>query len=136
MTKPIPTIQKYMTTCPHTIGDEQTMNKAHQIMREYRLRHLPVMNGGNLVGLLSDRDLNLVETLRDVDPAKVPVSDAMSPDPYTVSPDASLDDVVSTMAAKKYGSAVVMQNHKVVGIFTTVDACHAFAELLHTRLRS
>ena len=64
------------------------------------------------------------------------VSEAMSPDPYTVSPDTLLDDVVATMAAKKYGSAVVMQNHKVVGIFTTVDACRAFAELLHTRLRS
>jgi acetoin utilization protein AcuB len=38
------------------------------------------------------------------------------------------------MGAKKYGSAVVMQNDKVVGIFTTVDLCRAFAELLHSRL--
>ena len=41
---------------------------------------------------------------------------------------------VSTMAAKKYGSAVIRDNGKVVGIFTTVDACSAFAELLTTRL--
>jgi acetoin utilization protein AcuB len=38
------------------------------------------------------------------------------------------------MAANKYGSAVIMQNHKVVGIFTTVDACEALAQLLRTRL--
>ncbi len=42
--------------------------------------------------------------------------------------------VVREMAQHKYGSAVIMQNHKVVGIFTTVDVCKAFAELLHTRL--
>jgi acetoin utilization protein AcuB len=38
------------------------------------------------------------------------------------------------MGQKKYGSAVVMQNNKVVGIFTTVDLCRTFAELLETRL--
>lgn len=134
MSKPIPTIQKYMTTSPHMIGDDQPMSKAHQIMREFRLRHLPVMHGGKLVGLLSDRDLNLVETLRDVDPKLVPVADAMSPDVYVVAPETSIDEVVTAMAQHKYGCAVVAQNHKVVGIFTTVDVCTAFAELLHTRL--
>lgn len=134
MSKPIPTIQKYMTTSPHTIGDDQPMAKAHQLMREFRLRHVPVMHGGKLVGLLSDRDLNLVETLRDVDPKLVPVADAMSPDVYVVAPETSIDEVVTTMAQHKYGCAVVAQNHKVVGIFTTVDVCTAFAELLHTRL--
>jgi len=38
------------------------------------------------------------------------------------------------MAAKKYGSAVVTQNNRVVGILTHVDVCTAFAELLNTRL--
>lgn len=134
MTKPIPTIQKYMTTQPHSIGQEQTMATAHRMMREHRFRHLPVLTAGKLVGLLSDRDLNLVETLREVDPEKVLVEDAMTSDPYTVSPDTPLDEVVSNMAEHKYGCAVVMQNAKLVGIFTTVDACRAFAELLHGRL--
>ena len=134
MSKPIPTIQKFMTTQPHSIGREQTMAQAHRMMREHRFRHLPVLTGGRLVGLLSDRDLNLIETLRDVDPTKVLVEDAMTSDPYTVSPDAPLDEVVATMAEHKYGCAVVMQNNKLVGIFTTVDACRAFAELLHGRL--
>jgi CBS domain-containing protein len=58
----------------------------------------------------------------------------MTPDPYIVAPGTSLDEVVSTMAAKKYGSAVVSDHGHVVGIFTTVDACSAFAELLTTRL--
>lgn len=134
MSKSIPTVQKYMTTSPHTIGDDQPMTIAHRMMREHRVRHLPVLRGSKIVGLVSDRDLNTVETLIDVDPRKVLVSEAMSQDPYVVSPDAALDEVVATMAEKKYGSAVITQHDKVVGIFTTVDACRAFADLLQTRL--
>lgn len=134
MTKAIPTIQKYMTTTPHSIGAEQTLAHAHEVLREHKIRHLPVLRGGALVGMITQRDLALVETLKDVDPRKVLVEDAMSTSLYTVSPDAPLDEVVVEMAEKKYGSAVVVQNHKVVGIFTTVDVCTAFAELLHSRL--
>lgn len=134
MSKPIPTVQKFMTTQPHSIGREQTMAMAHKMMREHRFRHLPVLDGGKLVGLLSDRDLHLIETLRDVDPSKVTVEDAMSTTPYSVAPDTPIDEVVTTMAEKKYGCAVIMQNGKLVGILTTVDVCTAFAELLHSRL--
>ncbi|MGC4086843.1 MAG: CBS domain-containing protein [Polyangiaceae bacterium] len=134
MSKPIPTIQKYMTSSPHTIGREQPMSVAHRLMREHKIRHLPVLHEGKVVGLLSDRDLNLIETLKDVDPRQVEVGEAMSQAPYVVSPDAQLDEVMLTMAENKYGSAIVAHNDKVVGIFTTVDVCRAFAELLHTRL--
>ena len=84
--------------------------------------------------MLTDRDLHLIETLRDVDPQKVTVEEAMSSNPYAVAPDALLDEVVAEMAEHKYGSAVVMQNQKVVGVFTTVDVCRALAELLRGRL--
>jgi acetoin utilization protein AcuB len=134
MSKPIPTIQKYMTTQPHSIGRDQTMTTAHRMMREHGFRHLPVLDAGRLVGVLSDRDLRLIEALREVDPDKVLVEDAMTAAPYAVSPDTPVDEVVSTMANHKYGCTVVMQNHTLVGIFTTVDACRVFAELLHGRL--
>jgi len=134
MTKSIPHIQKYMSTDVQTIGDEQPMSVAHRLMREQQIRHLPVLHQGRLVGIVSDRDLRLIETLRDVDPTKISVSEAMTPEPYVVSPEAALDEVVSTMAHKKYGSAVVTDHGRVVGIFTTVDACSAFADLLATRL--
>ena len=134
MSKSIPMIQKYMTTTPHSIGADQTLAHAHAVMREHKIRHLPVLVGGKLVGMVTDRDLRFIETLRDVDPARVPVEDAMVTDVYSVSPETPVDEVVREMGLHKYGSAVVMQNHKVVGIFTTVDVCNAFAELLHTRL--
>lgn len=134
MSKPIPTIQKYMTTTPHTIGSDQTIAKAAAVMSEHHIRHLPVLRGGRLLGVLSDRDVKLIEGFRDVDATKTKVEEAMTEQPYTVEPDAPLDQVVSTMAEKKLGSAVILQNQKVVGIFTTVDACQALSELLQTRL--
>lgn len=134
MTKPIPTIQKYMTMAPHSIGSDQTIATASLMMHDHRIRHLPVLRGGRLLGILTDRDIKLIETFQDVDPTKILVEEAMTELPYSVSPEAPLDEVVETMAANKYGSAVVMQNQKVVGIFTTVDACAALSELLRTRL--
>jgi len=134
MTKRIPQIKKYMTTDVQSIGDDQPMSVAHSMMRAQHIRHLPVLHRGKLVGILSDRDLRLIETLQEVDPTKVAVSEAMTTDTYVVGPDASLEEVVGMMAANKYGSAVVIDHGHVVGIFTTVDACSAFAELLTTRL--
>ena len=108
LTKPIPTIPHYMTTSPHSIGVDQTLAHAHHdVMREHKVRHLPVLAGGALVGMVTERDLHLVETLRDVDPDTVKVEDAMTPSVHSVSPDAPLDEVVSEMAEKNYGSAVV-----------------------------
>jgi acetoin utilization protein AcuB len=123
-----------MTTTPLTIGSEQTIAKAASLMSEHHIRHLPVLHGGRLLGVLSDRDVKLIETFRDVDASKTRVEEAMTEQPYTVDPETPLDQVVRTMAEKKFGSAVVLQNQRVVGIFTTVDACQALSELLQTRL--
>jgi acetoin utilization protein AcuB len=134
MTKPIPSIEKYMTTLPHSIGRDQPLAAAHALMTKHRIRHLPVLEGGELIGVLSDRDLHLIETLHGVDPARVTVEEAMSTSVYAVTPQTKLDEVLSTMAERKYGCAIVIQNGHVVGLFTAVDACRSFAELLRTRL--
>jgi acetoin utilization protein AcuB len=131
MPNQIPTIDRYMSAHPHTIGKEQSLSFAHKLMREHHIRHLPVLEGRQLVGVVSERDLHLVETLRDVDPDQVMVEDAMSMTPYIVAPDAPIDEVVGEMVAHKYGSAVVLDRNEVVGVFTTIDAMTAFAELLH-----
>ncbi len=131
--KSIPTAQKYMTTSPHTIGIDQPLKQAHSMMSKYHIRHLPVLNGGTLVGVLTDRDLHLIETLKEVDPEKVTVEDAMTPSPYSVSPSAALDEVADQMAEHKYGCAVIIDNGHVVGVLTTVDLARALAEVLRLR---
>lgn len=133
MSMAIPRIDEYMTPSPHSIGKEQSLAQAHHLMRAHQIRHLPVLAAGSLVGVVSDRDLHLIETLRDVDPSKVTVEEAMSPSVYTVTPKASLEEVVREMAQHKYGCVVVTDDGKVVGVFTTVDAMRAFVDLLETR---
>lgn len=125
-----------MTTTPHTVGSDQTLQHAHVLMNEHNIRHLPVLRGGQVVGMLSERDLALIEVFKDVDPRALTIDEAMSTGVYQVVPDAPLDVVAAEMASKKYGSAVVVQNRKVVGILTTVDVCSALADLLHGRLKS
>src|SRR4051812_12346783 len=112
MTKPIPTIQKYMTTTPHSIGVDQTLAKAHDMMRTHRIRHLPVLTGGRLVGLVTERDLHVVESFKGVDPHTVTVEEAMATSVYAVTPESQLDEVVAMMGAKRYGAAVVMDHDK------------------------
>ena len=111
-----------------------TVADATTLMADRSIRHVPVIDGGRVIGMVTERDLALIETLKDVDPTKVTVEDAMTPAPYTVAPDALLDEVVATMAEHRYGSAVVVDNQHVVGVFTTVDALVAFSDLLHSRL--
>ncbi len=106
------------------------MTAAHALMRQHRVRHLPVLHGGQIVGIVSDGDLHLIETLKDVDPSKVIVEEAMTADPYCITPETPLDEVVQQMAQHKYGCAVVAEGHKVRGILTTTDVCRAFAAYL------
>jgi acetoin utilization protein AcuB len=130
MTTKVLTIADRMTKTPHLIGAEQSMKAAHDVMRKFEIRHLPVLHGGKLIGLLSLRDLHLVETLPNVDPELVRVEEAMTQDVYAVEPKTPLKQVVSEMAARKLGSAVVVEGSKVVGVFTTVDALDLLAERL------
>jgi acetoin utilization protein AcuB len=123
-------VKRFMTRTPHTIGHDQPLTAAHQLMRQHDIRHLPVLDGGRLAGVLSQRDLYLIESLKDVDPERVSVSEAMSTEVFTVTPNTTLQTIVSEMAVHKYGSAVVMDANKVVGVFTTTDALGAFAGLL------
>lgn len=122
----------WMTAQPHTIGDEQTLANARERMRHWGVRHLPVLRGGHLVGVLSSRDIVLVESLPGVDLERVTVDDAMTEDPWTVTADASLREVAGTMAERKLGAAIVVEtsgSDAVVGVFTTTDALRALAEL-------
>jgi acetoin utilization protein AcuB len=134
MAEKVAPIKQYMSTGVVTIGAEQPMSVAHRVMREHRIRHLPVLGGGKVVGILTDRDLHLVERLPCVDPVRVGVGEAMTTNPYVVAPEAAVKDVVAMMVAKKHACAIVSDEGRVVGIFTPADACSAFGALLRDRV--
>lgn len=123
-------IADYMTALPTSIGLEQTLASARERMHHLDCRHLPVLHGGRLVGVLSERDIAVVESLGNVDVAEVKVDEAMTAEPYTVAPGTPLLDVAREMAEHKYGAAVVMEGDALRGIFTTTDAMAALASVL------
>jgi acetoin utilization protein AcuB len=123
-------IRDYMTPSPLTIAPTESMASAFTLMKANHIRHLPVLDGTVLVGLVSERDLHLINSLPDVDPNKVPVSEAMSTHVYSISPGSSLEWVATEMGARRIGSAIVVEDGQVVGVFTTVDALRSLSELL------
>jgi acetoin utilization protein AcuB len=124
------TIAEVMTPAPHTIGRDQRLARAHDVMREYDLRHLPVLEGGKLVGVLSQRDLYFVEAIAGTDREMDSVAEAMQGELYVVAPGDLVADVAGTMAQHKYGCAVVVDRGHLVGIFTTTDALALLAKAM------
>lgn len=125
-------VAAWMTPQPHTIGDEQTLAVAQERMRHWGVRHLPVLRGGRLVGVVSSRDIAMVESLPGVEVERVTVDDAMTEAPWTVTANAKLSEVAGVMAERKIGTAIVVDDADaaaVVGVFTTTDALRALAAL-------
>jgi acetoin utilization protein AcuB len=120
-----------MTKKPYTVEPSASLATAHAMMRAHDVRHLPVVDPtGNLCGIVSQRDLHLLETLKDIDPEAIQVEEAMVARPFVVTADMPLDEVVEIMGEHKYGSVVVSGREGVEGIFTATDACRALAEVL------
>lgn len=124
-------ISNFMTPQPHSIGNDQTIAHAKEVMRDLGVRHLPVLKGGKIIGILSDRDINLVLTFESPEAAQMKVEEACTEMPYSVEPNTPLKVVATTMAEKKIGSALVVENNKLVGIFTDVDAMRVLSSLLN-----
>lgn len=135
--KRIPPIKSVMTPFPWSVDMDAPIAHAREFMREHRIHHLPVTEGGKLAGLVSDRDIKLV---LGPDFACPPESDtrvrhAMVRDAYIVDLDTRLDEVLHHMAMHQIGSAIVTREDKLAGVFTTTDACRSFAEFLREQFR-
>lgn len=115
-------VRDVMSTAPVSIPHDLTLEDAAQRMFEHKIRHLPVFEAGHLVGVLSERDIAMIDSIPSVDRKKVRIEQAMTQGAHTSSPDALLVDVVKEMVDSKHGSTVVMQDGKLVGILTTIDA--------------
>lgn len=134
MPKSEPTIQKFMTVQPQSIEAGAKLQQAKEAMAKYGIRHLPVTRRGELIGILSEREINLTYGLEAIEPTQLLVIDVCSEDPYIVEPDEPLRLVAQEMANKHYGSAIVMQNGNLVGIFTAVDACRALSQIIEAHI--
>lgn len=127
-----PTVGEVMTQHPWVIPEDQPLRVARHRMTEHGVRHLPVVRNGRCVGVLTDRDvkraLNPDLGLPPLD--ELFVSDVCRYAPYTVSAEDSLGVVLHHMAEEHIGSAIVLDDGRVIGIFTAHDACRILAGYL------
>jgi len=132
-TQQYPKVRDYMTSAPLTTTPTRSLTSAVKTMRSKRVRHLPVLEGGRVVGIVSQRDILIIESLPGVNPTEVRIEEAMVRDVFTVRPDTPIAEVLETMIAKKIGSAIVTEGKRAIGVFTTIDALRALRRLLRRR---
>jgi CBS domain-containing protein len=121
-------ISEVMRPGAFTISDQDSLGAAHFAMTRAHIRHLPVMNGERLVGILSERDvLSARASAADEDRTwwALPVCDAMHPLPQTARPDDPLTEVAGRMAAAKIGAMPIVERGKLLGIATITDVLDA-----------
>ncbi|EDM74586.1 putative transcriptional regulator, XRE family protein [Plesiocystis pacifica SIR-1] len=125
----MPKIKRVMTPFPHSIEGSASPADAQAMMKEHGIRHLPVCEGRNVIGILSERDTRIALRV-DEDAHAVSVADICTRKVYTVELDAPLDEVVAHMAEQQIGSAVIMRGDRLAGILTTTDVCDLLARVL------
>lgn len=122
-------IKSLMTPLPKTIGYDIGVSKAKNMMKELSCHHLPVLNGGQLVGIVTERDLRITELFSKDD--ETTVEDIMEGNPYIVDPDANVKEVIDVLLKRKIGSVIVKAKDDAPwGIFTTTDALRLLTETL------
>jgi acetoin utilization protein AcuB len=120
-------ISEVMTRAPRSIEPHQSVETARAWMDELRIRHLPVRENGEVVGILSDRDLNLVVGARP-GAKSLKVEDAMISSVRAVSDNRLVGDVAREMLEHRVGSVIVTgRDGGLLGIFTDSDALRILA---------
>lgn len=116
---------KTMTRDVVVVLPELGLDVAHRIMRRKRIRHLPVVRAGQLVGILSDRDVLLRARQTDDGMLIVPtvaVATAMTPAPVTCEPSTDVTTIVRVMTERKFDALpVVSPSGALVGLVTSTD---------------
>ena len=127
-------VGKRMTRNPKTVSPDDPLSVAARILREHRFHHLPVVEGGRLVGILSDTDMrNASFTAIPADGGRAgdrPVREAMRSEVWSVTPDDSVEDALLILTREKFGALPVLSGDRLVGIITRADLLNAFVDLL------
>ena len=136
-------VRERMSTQPVTIPADVTITKALQVMRQNEVRRLPVLDEeGNLVGIVSEKDLLYASPSPATSLSiyemhyllsRLRVTELMTTEPITVSPDTPLEEAARIMADNKIGGLPVMEDGRLVGIITETDIFKVFLEMLGAR---
>lgn len=135
-------VEKRMKPDPITVGPDDSFRHAMNLIRQRGIRHLPVVEGGRLVGIVTDRDI------RQASPSsatslemhelhylleKLKVRDVMTANVITVTPETSIDEAARLMLQHRIGSLPVLRGKDVVGIITETDMLQALVDVMGIR---
>lgn len=134
-------VQDIMTPDPTTVTETTGLGEAMGVLTEGNIRHLPVTRGGDVVGMLSDRDVaslgyRLANDVEHIDSLRArlsqPVSSMMSGGVVTVGQDADVSEVVELLLEEKLGAVPVVESGttRLVGIVSYVDVLRAVGDVL------
>ncbi len=128
----IPQMLVAMTPFPHHIDAGASLAAARQMIEQFDIRHLPVFERGDIIGVVSERDLERAHMpghpLRDE--TELVVGDLCTRRPYFVDVSDPLDRVLDAMTDQRIGSALVLKDGDLAGVFTAMDACRLLANTL------
>jgi acetoin utilization protein AcuB len=128
-------VRDVMSVSPVTIPPNLSVHEAHALMQQRQVRHLPVLQDGCLVGMVSDRDIRLVLPSPATSLAvweirylldKLTVGDMMTRGVMTTAPDCLMTEAVGRMLGHRVGALPVVADRRVVGILTRTDVLRAF----------
>ncbi|HEV8383505.1 MAG TPA: CBS domain-containing protein [Candidatus Acidoferrales bacterium] len=132
-------VRDYMMSALTTISKDSSLLDAAMTMRRSSIRHLPIVDGDRLVGIITERDVLrcspslLSEITQDEYNAifeNTPIARVMTRDPTSVQPDAPIRDAVALMMDRKMGCLPVVENGRLVGILTRSDLLNVLMNLL------
>jgi len=113
--------ERWMTTKVYTVGPSDTIAHARELLRQHRINHLPVVAGGTLLGIVSDRDLRDTAILDDT-----PVQTIMNHPPIALGCHSTLVNAAEVMRQQRIGSVPIVSGNSLVGIATRSDILEAF----------
>lgn len=126
-------VEEFTTPDPVSAQENANIYDLSDLMKKNGIRHLPILRGKRVVGILSDRDIGIVSGLTSSQKTLVEARDIMVVDPVTVSSRDSLDAVALKMSERKIGSVIVNdENDEFLGIFTATDALNALIEIVRS----
>lgn len=121
-------VNELMSRLPAEIDRHESLAAAVDRMREEGVRHLPVLDGTTLYGVLSPRDVTTAWVREGEAASEMPVGDVCSTNPLAVEPTETVRDVARQMVERGITSAIVVDGSVLVGIFTSSDALSILAE--------
>lgn len=127
-----PSLARAMTPFPYSVDIDDCLEAAIKLMQAHNIRHVPVTSRSRVIGVVTDRDIKAAQRLLP-ELQNFPVRTAYEDTPYVVDIDTRLDAVLTDMAERQIGSAIVTRREKLVGIFTCIDACRTFAAYLRAQ---